>query len=1080
MSSVVAADAGNGAFTVGWRERAWDRLVAGPWDLLVVGGGITGAGIARRAARAGLRVALVERGDLGSGTSSRSSKLVHGGLRYLAHGQVGVVQNSVRGREALLRAAPGLVSELGFLIPTFRGASPGRWTMAAGLAAYDLLAGRRTHRHLGRAELELLAPRLRTEGLRGGFRYGDAWTDDARLVLRVVGDAARAGATACSYASAQEVLRGADGQVAGVRLRDVGPDASGREAAVLATVVVNATGASADLLRAGVGGRPRIRPLRGSHLVFPAWRFPVAQAVSVGHPADGRPVFAYPWEGVTLVGTTDVDEPGDLAAEPAISAGEVAYLEAWCAFAFPSLDLRASDAVASYAGVRPVIGSGRPDPSAESREHVEWAEQGLLTVTGGKLTTFDTIARDALHGLEDRLAGRSGAGALDDPGLPPLDQAAAGDAPAADRAEAAGLASLDPDALGRIVGRYGTAAGALLAAAEPGELEMIPGTRDPWAALRWAARAEGVVHLEDLLLRRVRLGLLLPGRRGRPPRPDRGDRPAGAGLGRDSLGRRGERVPGPLVSGLRAARPPGRDDSPMSADNLLAIDVGTQSVRAMVFDPRGELVGRSKVPIEPYVSPRPGWAENDPELYWGAVGEACRALRADPAVAPGSIAGLALTTQRSTVVALDSDGRPLRPAIVWLDQRRTEGIPALGGPTGLAFRALGVSATVAAFQADAEANWLKANEPATWARTARFLFLSGFLAHRLVGRYVDADAAQVGYVPFDYKRRRWAARSDWKWRAVAIEPDMLPELVVSGQPLGELTDAAAAHLGLPAGLPVIAAGADKACEVLGSGALDPSIGALSFGTTATINTTHRRYVEPIPLVPPYPAALPGAYSLEIQVYRGFWLVEWFRREFGAAEEAAALARGIDPVDVLDELLGTTPPGAMGLVFQPTLSPGVRIPGPEAKGAAIGLGDVHTRGHLYRSVVEGLAYALREGAERTEARTKVPITTLRASGGGARSDRVVQIAADVFGLPVGRPHTTETSGLGAAIDAAVGLGIHPSFEVAVAEMTRVAETRDPDAAARERYDALYRRVYLPLYERLRPLYEAIREITGYPG
>jgi sugar (pentulose or hexulose) kinase len=518
----------------------------------------------------------------------------------------------------------------------------------------------------------------------------------------------------------------------------------------------------------------------------------------------------------------------------------------------------------------------------------------------------------------------------------------------------------------------------------------------------------------------------------------------------------------------------------MSADHLLAIDVGTQSVRALVFDPAGTLVARAKVPIEPYVAPRPGWAENDPELYWDAMGGACRALLTDPAVRVDAIAGLALTTQRGTVVVVDRDGRPLRPAIVWLDQRRTEGLPKIGGATGVAFRALGVAATVAAFQADAEANWLVAHEPATWARTARYLLLSGFLVHRLVGRFVDADASQVGYLPFDFRRRRWAAKGDWKWRAMPVELDMLPDLVPTGERLGELTAAAAAHLGLPAGLPVIAAGADKACEVLGSGALAPHVGALSFGTTATINTTHRRYVEPVPLVPPYPAAIPGAYSLEIQVYRGFWLVEWFRREFGAAEEAAALARGIDPVDVLDELLGQTPPGAMGLVLQPTFSPGVRIPGPEAKGAAIGFGDVHTRAHLYRAVVEGLAFALREGRERTERRTKVPITELRVAGGGARSDRVVQVAADVFDLPVGRPHTFETSGLGAAIDAAVGLGIHPSFEAAVAAMTRVVETREPDPAAARLYDELYRRVYRRMYERLRPLYEEIRSITGYPG
>jgi sugar (pentulose or hexulose) kinase len=232
-------------------------------------------------------------------------------------------------------------------------------------------------------------------------------------------------------------------------------------------------------------------------------------------------------------------------------------------------------------------------------------------------------------------------------------------------------------------------------------------------------------------------------------------------------------------------------------------------------------------------------------------------------------------------------------------------------------------------------------------------------------------------------------------------------------------------------------------------------------------------------VPPYPAAVPGAYSLEFQVYRGYWMIEWFKREFGAAEVTRAAALGVETETLFDDLVAETPAGSMGLMLQPHWSPGVRIPGPEAKGAVIGWGDVHTRAHLYRAILEGIAYALREGAERTARRTKVPITELRVSGGGSQSQAAVQLTADVFGLPASRPHTFETSGLGAAIDAAVGLGLHPSFDAAVAAMTRVAETRDPDPANHRLYDDLYRSVYLKLYERLQPLYTEIRRITGYP-
>jgi sugar (pentulose or hexulose) kinase len=517
----------------------------------------------------------------------------------------------------------------------------------------------------------------------------------------------------------------------------------------------------------------------------------------------------------------------------------------------------------------------------------------------------------------------------------------------------------------------------------------------------------------------------------------------------------------------------------VSGELVLALDVGTQSVRALAFDARGDLVGASRIPIEPYVSPQPGWAEQDPELYWRAIGEACASLWASGGVARDAIAGITITTQRATVVVTDADGRPLRPAIVWLDQRRTNGQPEIGGVNGLAFRVLRVRDTVGAFQADCEANWIRVHEPDVWAATRHYLFLSGFLVRRLTGRFVDSVASQVGYVPFDYKRFRWARRGDWRWQAAPIDPAWLPELVPPTEPFGGLTEDAAAVIGLPAGTPVIASAADKACEVLGSGAFDPWVASISYGTAATINTTQRRYVEPVPLVPPYPSALPGAWSLEVQVYRGFWMVEWFKREFGQREVDRATAGGTAPEALFDELVRDTPPGSMGLMLQPTWSPGVRVPGREAKGAIVGFGDVHTRAHLYRSILEGLAYALREGGERAAARAKTPLRELRVSGGGAQSPAVVQLTADVFGLPTGRPHTHETSGLGAAIDAAVGLGIHPDVATAAREMTRIAEVRDPDPARHELYEALYRRVYLRMYERLKPLYEEIRDITGYP-
>ena len=304
-------------------------------------------------------------------------------------------------------------------------------------------------------------------------------------------------------------------------------------------------------------------------------------------------------------------------------------------------------------------------------------------------------------------------------------------------------------------------------------------------------------------------------------------------------------------------------------ENLLAIDNGTQSVRALLFDPRGNLLAKERVPIEPYFSTAPGLAEQDPAVFWNALCAACKGLFKQKGVDSSSIAAVALTTQRSTVLNLDADGKPLRPAIVWLDQRRTEGLPPVGGLWGAAFKVAGASETVAYLQAEAEANWLSTHQPEMWKATRHYVFPSGYLVHLLTGRFVDSVGSTVGYVPFDYKTQRWAASSDWKWQAIPLDPALLVELVPQGQELGRITPRAAEETGIPIGLPLIAAAADKACEIIGAGALDPSIACLSYGTTATINTTHSKYIEVIPLIPPYPSAAPGLYSFEIMIYRGY-------------------------------------------------------------------------------------------------------------------------------------------------------------------------------------------------------------------
>jgi glycerol-3-phosphate dehydrogenase len=473
----------------GFRDEIWSRLDR-PWDLVIIGGGITGAGILGEAVRHGKSALLVEAQDFSSGTSSRSTKLVHGGLRYLRQGQFLVTRKSVRERERLMEEGVGLVNPLGFSLGVFPGDQMPKWMYGVGLAMYDALAWKWAHEAQSREEIMARVPPLTGSDVKGGYRYFDAQTDDSRLVLRVLREAVQQGGTAINYARADKVLRTADGRVRGVVVRDVAPGGT-RTAEVQAKVVINATGAWADELRGQLGQEKRLRRIRGSHLTFAAERLPLPEAVSLLHPRDQRAVFAIPWEGVSILGTTDVDH-GDLDKEPRISDDEREYLLEAARKAFPGAELTERDIISTWSGVRPVIDTGKSDPSKESREHAIWKEDGLLTITGGKLTTFAVMARDALSAASEELG--------------ELQARTRVLAPNAEGIE--WPRSITEEERFRLLGRFGSEITSVLEDREGAH--HIDGSIAHWSELRHAARAEGVVTLADLLLRRVRLGLLLP------------------------------------------------------------------------------------------------------------------------------------------------------------------------------------------------------------------------------------------------------------------------------------------------------------------------------------------------------------------------------------------------------------------------------------------------------------------------------------------------------------------------------------------------------------------------------------------
>jgi glycerol-3-phosphate dehydrogenase len=339
-----------------------------------------------------------------------------------------------------------------------------------------------------------MVPHINSSGLKGGFEFLDAQVDDSRLVLRLINEAAASGARALNYTAVKRINRNDEGQVVGVKVEDV---ETGETKKLTSPAVINATGSWAEKLHPSPEPHRHLRPLRGSHLVFPADALPLTKGFSFIHPMDNRAVFVVPWEGAVLVGTTDLDHAQNLSVEPNITEEEVFYLMQGVQAIFPSLDISLQDCLCAFTGIRPVLSEGKLKPSEESREHVVWINNGLITVTGGKLTTFRRLAMDALKAAKPFL---------------PQGTKINRKAPAFDEVPEKPLLGygLTPQIWRRLYGRYGMAAETLVRKAKHRDLSIIPGTHTIWAELPYVAQNEQIRHLTDLLLRRVRIGLLTP------------------------------------------------------------------------------------------------------------------------------------------------------------------------------------------------------------------------------------------------------------------------------------------------------------------------------------------------------------------------------------------------------------------------------------------------------------------------------------------------------------------------------------------------------------------------------------------
>ncbi len=511
----------------------------------------------------------------------------------------------------------------------------------------------------------------------------------------------------------------------------------------------------------------------------------------------------------------------------------------------------------------------------------------------------------------------------------------------------------------------------------------------------------------------------------------------------------------------------------MPSPLALTFDCGTQSLRALLFDRSGNIIDMVTEYYPPYISYKFGYAEQDAAVFEEALYRASVNLHSRRPDDWSRIKVVSLTAIRDTYVCVDRRLRPVRPIIMWHDQREAECREPLSPAATMAFQLVGMSDFVVQQRRITKSNWIRENEPENWKRTYMYLPFSAYMTYLLTENPVDSVASQAGHIPFDFKARRWMDTTNIKYPIFAVEPEKLPRLVEPCGRLGAISARAARRTLIPEGTPVIASGSDKGCETLGTGCISSDKASISFGTAASIQLVTQRYVEPQQFLPAYPAVVPNLYNPEVQVYRGYWMLNWFINEFARDERENARSAGVPVEDILNDWLRDTPPGADGLILQPYWGAELKLP--EARGSMIGFTDHHTRKHVYRAIVEGVNFDLMRGLKTIESRSGINVKQLAVSGGGSRSDIICQLTADMFGRPVRRVQTHETSGLGCAIAAFTGIGEFKSFDEAIAKMVHYRDVFTPDPAKHREYEELYNRIYRRIYPRLQLLYKEMRRL-----
>lgn len=501
---------------------------------------------------------------------------------------------------------------------------------------------------------------------------------------------------------------------------------------------------------------------------------------------------------------------------------------------------------------------------------------------------------------------------------------------------------------------------------------------------------------------------------------------------------------------------------------VLSIDYGTQSVRVSIINDEGKFLAFEQEKYKvPYFSIKPGYCEQDADFYFETMCKAARRLVKKNKDLVIDCKSVSSTCFRDTAVLLDSNIKPIRPAILWLDQRQARLEKKIPFIYSAAFFIVGMSETVRLNRKKTAALWLQENEPENWRRAKYYCPLNAYLNYRLIGVLGDSPSNMIGHYPINFRTGEVYKKNALKGCIFGIEPEKIPPIYKVGEIIGSISKEASKETGFPEGLSYITSGNDKSCESLGAGSIEPYAAHASFGTSCSISMNNEKYFEPFRFLPSYIGCYPNIYAGECQIYRGCWMLTWFSQQFAEKEMTLAEIEKIMPEELLNQKVREVSPGSNGLVVQPYWGP--QLDRPLGKGSMIGFYDVHTKYHVYRAIIEGLGYALKEGLLSIQKRSKRRCKYVTIAGGGSKSDAICQITADILNLPVYRPENYECSSLGCAMSQFVALKVFRDVNEAKQKMVKYSKKFKPDDDSVKKYEYLFKKVYSKVYPKLKKVY-----------